>query len=118
MTLSQFVEKNSDILPRQISSSDLETITVGTPLFVVSLAGGNKPQKERTIVSASYGVAVFVHHCGNGQFHSVDVLALTRNGYAKIVNIGDVETHSYAVFQAKPLPAGDIRTHFTINKFE
>lgn len=118
MTAQEFVNHNQDILLSPISLADFQKLTDGTPLFCITVSGGNKPPLDRAVRTAGYQMVAATNRGeSDGPLVEIMTLALTKGGYAKIESISanDVSTGRTLLFRCAPLPENDSRrnAHWT-----
>lgn len=108
MTLREFLEQNQDILAARVSAEELPSITGGTPLLVLSVGAGIGPVENRAVIAGSFAMAVR-NSLSKNPSGCLDLLALTKGGYAKVECVVPADMGRKALFHIHPLPLGDER---------
>lgn len=110
MKLKDFVRENQDILIAPLTMEELNTLSDGMVVFVITCFKGSSPLAERTVRSAGYQMVAATNRT-NGKLTAANTLALTSNGYAKIDYIlpQDIARGNKVLYRCKPLPLNDLR---------
>lgn len=119
MTVREFIDKNSDILYREVIPAELPTLEQGTALFCISIYNGTASKYTRKIVSAGY---CLVDHAmmKDGLPSSIDIIRRTTGYYTKMDNIRPTDvadTGNKALFRCRPISVDDPRFNRNWNEW-